>query len=384
MNNINNSLEKVRIYIEKENFKGYDPYDYLNSYFPFRWFGKWGQAIPIQVGKLNPFNIRVLMGIRKEENPKGLGLMLKAYSLLYGKTNEQKYLDTANYLFERILAIRSPNKKHYCWGYNFVWANPKAVHPIYMPSAVVTSFVCQGIFEYYKITNNKLLLDVLLSASKYILEDIHCSETKDGVCFSYTEEKPDYCYNASALAAELLAMVYSITKEDRLKDKIMSAIDFILAHQYSDGHWHYSLNIETGVESKQIDFHQGFILCSLEHIKQLLNINNERLNNAIIRGLEYYKSVQFYENGRSLWRIPKEYPVEIHNQSQGIITFTELSHYDNSYKEFANTIAKWTIDNMQHKKGFFYYRKFKNYTNRISYMRWNNAWMLLALATLKK
>jgi hypothetical protein len=32
--------------------------------------------------------------------------------------------------------------------------------------------------------------------------------------------------------------------------------------------------------------------------------------------------------------------------------------------------------------GFFYYRTFRTVTIRTSYMRWSQAWMLLALATL--
>ncbi len=380
--NIPSAFNTLQEYINTENFKGYDPYDYLNSYIPFRWLGKWGQAIAIQVGKLNPINFRPLMGVSKGENPKGLGLLLKSYSILYRETKENKYLDVANYLFERIIDLKSPGKKHYCWGYDFVWANPIIVHPKYMPSSVVSSFVGQGIFEYYKATNNPKAVEVLKSAANYILEDIKCSKTSEGICFSYTEEKPDYCYNASALSAELLAVVYSITKEEKLKAIIQSAIDFILAHQKEDGHWNYSLNIETGNEREQIDFHQGFILCSLEHIKRLLEIEDKRLDKAIVNGLEYYKSVQFFETGKSLWRIPKEYPVEIHNQAQGIITFSELSSYDNSYLGFSTKIAEWTIENMQDKKGYFYYRKFKRYTNKIPYMRWSNSWMLLAMTTL--
>ena len=40
MNIIEDSLEKLREYIEKENFKGFDPYDGLNSRIPFEKFGK--------------------------------------------------------------------------------------------------------------------------------------------------------------------------------------------------------------------------------------------------------------------------------------------------------------------------------------------------------
>lgn len=379
---IENALDNLINFVEREDFKGYDPYDYLNSWIPFRWFGKWGQAIPIQIGKLNPLNIRPLMGVKKEENPKGLGLLLQAYCNLYESKREFKYLEKAKYLFERLLVLRSANHEHYCWGYNFVWANPAQVHPKYLPSVVVSSFVGQGIYKYYLITKDKQAEEVLKSIAGYILNDLKCTKTDDGICFSYTEEKADCCYNASILGAEMLAIVYSMTKEAYLKEKIEKAVSFILAHQKEDGMWNYSIDLKSGKESHQIDFHQGFVLCALAKTAKYAELDNPLINKAIIKGLEYYRKEQFFDNGVSLWRVPKQYPVEIHNQAQGIITFSLLSQYDESYLSFAKTIAEWTINNMQDKKGYFYYRKFKRYTNKIPYMRWSQAWMMLGLSQL--
>ena len=40
------------------------------------------------------------------------------------------------------------------------------------------------------------------------------------------------------------------------------------------------------------------------------------------------------------------------------------------------------MKHMLDKRGFFYYRVLRLRTIRTSYMRWSQAWMLLALATL--
>ncbi len=40
----------------------------------------------------------------------------------------------------------------------------------------------------------------------------------------------------------------------------------------------------------------------------------------------------------------------------------------------------WTIANMQHKKGYFYYQIKKGMSSKISYMRWSNAFMFNAMA----
>ena len=82
-------------------------------------------------------------------------------------------------------------------------------------------------------------------------------------------------------------------------------------------------------------------------------INNEQLRQAIEKGLHYYKTVQFFDNGQSLWRIPKIYPVDIHNQAQGIITFSLLKEFNKEYFAFAGKIVEWTIKNMQDKHGYF-------------------------------
>ena len=97
---IENAFNKLEYYIDKEKYKGYDPYDILNSNLPFKKLGKWFSAISTQIQKRNPINIRPLLGIKKEINPKAFGLFLQAYSILYQKTNNTKYLNKADYFFK--------------------------------------------------------------------------------------------------------------------------------------------------------------------------------------------------------------------------------------------------------------------------------------------
>jgi hypothetical protein len=47
-------------------------------------------------------------------------------------------------------------------------------------------------------------------------------------------------------------------------------------------------------------------------------------------------------------------------------------------------VLDWTVREMQDpEEGFFYYRKGRLFTNRTPFMRWGQAWMLLALATVR-
>ena len=162
------------------------------------------------------------------------------------------------------------------------------------------------------------------------------------------------------------------------------AINFVISKQKVDGSWNYSIDLNTGKERKQIDFHQGFVLMSLFNYVRYSSDHDNIINDSIKRGLEFYRTQQFKENGQSLWRLPKEYPIDIHNQAQGIITFAEFDKYGENYLDFSAKIASWTIKNMQDKEGYFYFRNYKLFKNKIPYMRWGQAWMLLALTTLLK
>lgn len=177
-------------------------------------------------------------------------------------------------------------------------------------------------------------------------------------------------------------MNYVLTNDEKYKDLCNKILNFTVERQHKDGKWMYSQNIDSGIERNQIDFHQGFILESMYNIARMINSTDDKVENSIKNGARYYYENQFFKNGQSLWRIPKKYPVDIHNQTQGIITFLLLQKYDEKYKEFAKTIMQGTIENMKSNNGYFYYRKYKFYKNKIPYMRWSQAWMFLALANI--
>ena len=381
--NIQESLDKLLVYIETENYKGYDPYDTLNSWVPFKFFGRWSAAIATQIQKRNPINIRPLLGIKKEYNPKAMGLFLQIYSILYQKTNKNEFLERAEFFFNWLKENYSKGYSGSCWGYNFPWANSEHYYNSFTPSAVVTGFVCKGIYEYYKITSDNTARHIILDVTKFINKDLHWYKDETGICISYTPIKRDICYNASLLAAEILSMNSELNGNEQDKQNAIKAIDFVIARQKQNGLWAYSED-KNGKERIQTDFHQGYVLESIYGIKKRLCIDNDRWKTALYKGIEFYLQKQFYNNGRSLWRVPKVFPVEIHNQTQGIITFLKLKEYFSNTEEFAHIIAKWTINNMQSKDGHFYYQIFKYHKHKISYMRWSNAWMLLALSMLMK
>lgn len=379
---ITDSTKLLSDYIINQNFQGYDPYDTLNSWIPFHWIGKWGPMIAIQLQKRNPINIRSLIGINKGINPKGFGLLLKAFCIQYRLFHNSKDKENADYIFDWLSNNYSKGYSGYAWGYNFDWASSEEYLPAYTPSVVVTSFVVDGMIEFYKLTHSEKAKEIILSASKYVLLDLPVTKLETGISYAYTHQSKGCCYNASLLGAEILSKAYWLSKDEGLIMPARKAVDFVLSMQKPDGRWNYSFNPETIKERTQVDFHQGFILASLWNYMRYTGDNDSTIINSIREGLEFYRKEQFYNSGQSLWRLPKKYPVDIHNQSQGIITFAMMSELDSAYMDFAIKIAKWTVLHMQDKKGYFYYRNFRYFKNKISYSRWAQAWMLLALSVL--
>src|SRR5687768_6402652 len=90
---IESGFNKLKDYCEKENFKGYDPYDGLNSKvfssIPVISHNRWARLAWIQLFKRSPINLRSLLGISKSYNAKALGLFLAGYCILF-KNNPTK------------------------------------------------------------------------------------------------------------------------------------------------------------------------------------------------------------------------------------------------------------------------------------------------------
>ncbi|GAB1405071.1 exopolysaccharide biosynthesis protein VpsJ [Lentimicrobium sp.] len=380
MKNLNDSLQKLRNNIEFEQFKGYDPYDTLNSWIPFLSLGKWCAVLATQFQKRNPINIRPFLGIKKIHSAYGMGLLLKAYVKLFVLSENDDYIKSIIFIKDWLIKNRTPFEEELVWGYDYPYATPDFVNNKNYPTVVHHSFIIDALYEYYQVFKDPEIRNIIIKSGDFIIKHIPIIKTEEGVCFGYSPDSENCTYNASLHAARVLAIIQKLTGSQDNFNLIKEALNFVIAKQKNSGVWYYSMNTENGEERMQIDFHQGFILECLFDIKTMTGYSNEKLEQSIIKGLEFYKNEQFFSNGKSKWRLPKIFPVDIHNQGQGIITFSKLRRYQEDGLIFSKKILLWTIENMQSKKGHFYYRNYSNYKNKIPYMRWGQAIMLLAFS----
>jgi len=378
---VDTSFLKLKNYCEKQKFKGWDPYDGLNSkLFQATPLRKWSfpRLAWIQLFKLNPINLRSLLLVPKQHNAKGVGLFLAGYCNLYKIAESGNFaygtkaeiLEKINFLAELLIEMKTSGYSGACWGYNFDWQNRVFFQPRYTPTVVATSFCGEALFNAYEITKNKSHLNCALSACDFIINDLNRTIIDDSqFIFSYSPLDHSQVYNASLLGAKLLSIGYSYTNNKKWLDLAKRATKTIINKQASDGSWIYG---EHKVQDWKDNFHTGF---NLECIWKVAKYTGEEsFKKSFNEGIDYYLENFFLENKIPKYYHNKLYPIDIHSPAQLIIT---LSHTNllNKHKELAEDVIKWTIDNMQSSNGYFYYQLKKIVSSKVPYMRWAQAWM---------
>lgn len=372
------AFESLLKHCKREDWQGYDPYDALSSplcgYFPD---SKYLRTAWTQLLKRSMVNLRPLVGIRKGENPKGLGLAARALLTAYRATKQPAYLREAEELLERLYALRSPGYDGLaCWGYNFAWQSRAFYAPIHTPSIVCTTFVAHAWLDHYEACDDSSSLDVAISACEFLLEYLNYDDVGDELCFSYTPLDHSQVHNANLLGAELLARASRyVTDEEKLCRMALKSARFSLRRQAEDGSWPYG----TAPNQRWIDsFHTGFNLVSLARVIE--ECGESEWISALEKGLEFYGRRFFLADGTPKYYHNAVYPIDIHSPAQAVVTYSRLRNYAPNADEMIERVLGWTLKWMRSKEGYFYFQKRRFYVNRIDYLRWSQAWMLYALA----
>jgi len=373
------TIKKLLLYCKENTWSGYDPYDGLNSRLfnaiPFT-KNKSCRLVFIQVMKRLPINLRPIMLVPKDQNPKGLALFASALLKLSDLGLANAY--DASFVLNRLIELRSPNKKYFCWGYNFNWQSRGFLIPKFEPNIICTTFAGEALLDTYKKDKNTTYLDMAKSAGKFLLDGLNISKISDEeLCFSYTPLDKGMVHNANLMGAAFLARLYHITNEKIFLEYAVKAVKFSINRQNPDGSWVYG---ESPLQSWIDNFHTGYNLIALNRFCQYTGMNDFKKN--IKKGLDFYHNHFFTDDCKAGYYHNRVYPIDIHSISQSIITLIELKALNRTNIELALCVCKWGIKNMCSSGGFFYYQKRRFYKNRISYMRWSQAWMLYALASL--
>ena len=369
------ALQKLDAYCAAQAYKGWDLFDGLNS--------KWFQKSPlsgsrfcrlawIQLFKRSPINLRPVSGVPKGYNAKGLGLF--ASSLV-----AQGRMDEARKLLEQLRQMTCAGYSGISWGYNFPWMARAFYVPEGKPNMVTTVFVAKAFLDFAARTEDPVeavrFVDIADQCCEFILQELVVFEDSRNLCFGYIPGEEARVHNASMLGASLLGRVHAIRHNPVYLEKSRKAMAYAVQALNPDYSWFYG---ELPHHRFVDNFHTGFNLVAL---KTWMDATGDlRWEQELRRAYRYFLKTFWLGDGCPKYYRDRLYPVDIHCSAQGIVTCVRLREYDAGSLETANRIAAWAIDHMQDPAGYFYYQKTRWYTNKISYIRWSQAWMFYALS----
>ncbi len=367
------ALLSLYSYCKNENYKGWDNFDGLNSKIfnksPLYRFSLLRLAW-IQFFKRSPINFRKIMLVPKGYNPKGIALYVSGLAFS-GK------IDEAKLLIDCLKQMVCTNYTRSCWGYNFDWQGRGFFTPVGTPNIVTTVFVGNALLDYFDNTKDNEYLDMAIGGSQFLLENLILFEDKNTLCFGYMPGVNSRVHNVNMLGSAFLARLYQLTKNPKYYEKSKKAMTYAVNALNEDFSWPY----REDKSGQFIDnFHTGFNLISLNSWMECTGeyIWEEQLKNAY----DYFLDTFWLDSGCPKYYHNALYPIDIHASAQGIVTCLKLAKYDKRSIYLTRKIVTWVIDNMQDHRGYFYYQKTRWYTNKISYIRWSQAWMFYALSML--
>ncbi|NLH77927.1 MAG: hypothetical protein GX465_12905 [Acidobacteria bacterium] len=371
------SLEKLERWIEANDYRGYEPFDGLASRLRVLTFNRlFLERLLQQAVRQSPVNLRPLLGIKPQESTKGQGYMAWGYIPMYKLTGDPAYRAKAIRCLEWLDRHKAPGYVHHSWGNHFDFSSRVGKLLKFEPIIVWTSLIGQAYLDAYEAFGEKRFLEIAESICSWILE-VPREITPDGACLSYVAFEQRSIHNSNMLGAAMLARTGRLLGRPDYLEVAGQAMAYSCARQRPDGSWYYGEH----ADQRWIDnFHTGYDLDSLK--VYLENTDDRRFEDHLRRGFAFYRSSFFEPSGRPKYYHDRAYPIDSQCAAQAVETMSRFAGEEDGALDMAIRVADWTIDHMQDKKGFFYFRRYPMATAKTPMFHWAQATTFRAFALL--
>lgn len=375
-------------WITVNGWAGYDPYDIRGQDWYVRLFGaqfwpfrKLRGVLALIESELPPMALRRLLHIRREINPKAMGLIASAYLTRWETSADQSFRDKAEEVLSWLAANRCRDYPGASWGYPFHWQS-RIFLPRGTPSVVVTATVGDAWLCHYERTQSTKSLDIAESIARFFLSSLNRPvDENDRLCFSYTPLDQFKVHNASLFAAAFLARLGALTGNRDYEALALRAVRYTLSEQNADGSFHY-----WGSEPPTIvdHYHTGFVLRHLDTVRR--STSAEFITEPLAHGYAFYFDHLFGADGTPKFTPDSLYPIDIHSCAEAILCIAQLGGEFGTATRLARVFA-FTQEKMLTSDGWYLaairQKRGREVRQSVPYMRWGQAWMLLALARLQ-
>jgi hypothetical protein len=354
---LRNEYTRLALCLESDDYAGWDPFDALNSPILSHVARlSLQRRLAIQVLKRSPVNLRPVFRLRRSQNAKTLALATIAYRRAGDTENAARAA-------ERLIDLRSPGAD--AWGYGFDVETRWGGYRAGTPNAVVTSFACRALagLEGFE--------DELDRARGFALE--HLLARRPGApFFAYYPRAEALVHNANLL----MSAAFSNLPPGAERSAAHAAAATTVAAQESDGSWPYGAGPNLGwVDGYHTLYNLDAIAAWVSHD------GTGEFDAALARGLDFYVTRMVDPDGAPRASAAARYPIDIHACSTAVAVLTQLADHHPRATQVAAQVLGWTLANMKRRDGRFAFQRHRLFRNSISYIRWNDAHMLLALAT---
>jgi hypothetical protein len=374
------SIQRLSDWLERNNYRGYDTFDGLNAKFvrPLTFETELLRTVLQQGVRRFPINLRPILGVSTSHSTKGMGFLARGFLRLHQATGDGAWKDKAEFALNWLVGHRSPGYSGACWGNHFDYQSRTFYLPKGVPTVVWTSLIGHAFLDAYDQLQQEDYLKVAVSACEHILHDLSTYADGEGVCISYIPTQNKQVHNANTLGASLLARTYRYTRNTSFVALAQKAMQYTAQHQRLDGSWYYG---EQSNLHWVDNFHTAYVLDCFKHY--LDSTGDQRFQQPMETGYRYWKNTFFLPDGTPRYYDYKALPFDIQSSSQAIDTLVFFYDRDPRALELALRVARRTIETMQDRTGYFYYRRYSRWlVNTTPTLHWGQATMLSALSGL--
>ena len=369
------AVDRMRAWGEARDWRGYDPYDALNS--PFARYVTLGTGLGrrllTQVVKLAPINVRPVLRISPAWNAKAIALLASAYARLWAARRDEIARVQAVRWLEWLVA-NSNAETELGWGYNFDVQTRLFGYRRGTPNAIATSFAGHALLDGHELIDDDERWGDAASRVCLFLVETLLEEDGDRLYFRYLPEERELVHNANVLACSVLARSAALLGCTELEQTVRDSLASTLHAQAPDGSWPYSER-----HSWTDNFHTGYVLEGLASCAAVDGSIRARLE----RGLEYWQRELFLRDGTPKYFAERALPIDAHNYAQAIETWLSVASWRPGALASAERCAAQLVDHMLTDDGHVVFQRRRWWTSRVPYVRWTTAPAFRALARLE-
>jgi polysaccharide biosynthesis protein VpsJ len=366
---IDAAVARIRAWGEARDWRGYDPYDALNSpAAALLTLGRpLGRRLLTQAVKRSPLNLRPLLGIKPGANSKAIALVASGYARLAAAGDDSARDEAVRRL--EWLAARGPG-----WGYHFPVQTRFFAYAAESPNTIATSFAAHALLDGCELLDLDSLAVEVESACDFLTAEM-LPESAEGTFFRYVPGENELVHNGNLLACSVLVRAARVLDRSPLLERARPAVMTSLAAQRDDGSWPYA----ESARGRWVDnFHTAYVLESLALCARSIPAARDALD----RGVDYWERELFLSDGTPKYAPDRVLPLDAHCYASAIDAYLALAPWRASALARAERTAALLVTRMLDPSGYVYFQRERFWMNRVPFVRWTTAPSFKALAGL--